>query len=306
MREILIYNKKTGSIEEEKVHGIAFIRLLYSDAYLSRIIGKYLLTFFAKNSLFSRLYGFLQTRAYTKKKIKPFIEKYSIDPSEFLEPIDSFHSFNDFFIRKLKPEKRPINQDERCVIAPCDGRFHVIENLSYETSFFLKGTKFNLQKLMQDETLEKAYQKGSMVLARLCPIDYHRFHFPISGRQYLMKTLPGFLYSVNPIAVAKYTQTFWENKRSLTLLQTALFGDILMIEVGATCVGSIHQTCNKLHVTKGEEKGYFSFGGSSLLLLFEPGKIKFDQELLTYSKQGYEVLVKLGDAIGYSLEQMGH
>ena len=150
-----------------------------------------------------------------------------------------------------------------------------------------------------------------MVIARLCPIDYHRFHFPFSCTPSKSTLLNGALFSVNPLALKKNIRIFSENKRSLTSLKTDKFGDVLFIEVGATCVGGIFQTYTPNQaVVKGQEKGYFSFGGSSLILLFEPGRIHFDADLIEASKKKIEIRGLLGQSMGRSClnssEHIGH
>jgi phosphatidylserine decarboxylase len=249
---------------------------------------------------FSAFYGWIQSKSVTKKKIVPFIQKFGLDPEEFITPPDQFASFNDFFIRKLKKEARPIDQRDFVFVAPCDGRFHLIENLSLETSFILKETLFDLKQLLKREEWAQKYEGGSMVMARLCPFDYHRFHFPCDGRVTEMDAVGEKLHSVNPLAVEVIKTVYWENKRLLTLIETENFGDVMMIEVGATNVGTIHETFKGPKVKKGEEKGYFSFGGSAILILFEKGAISFDKDLSEYTKKGMEVRLEMGDSLGFS------
>ncbi|MBI5274237.1 MAG: phosphatidylserine decarboxylase [Chlamydiales bacterium] len=301
MEKLLVYNKKLNRIEQEKVYGNTFVQLLYGR-HLKNSVGPLLRLVVTRYPIWSFIYGKFQHTKGSKKKIKPFIEYFEVDASEFQKKVEDFTSFNDFFIRKLKPEKRPIDLDPMTLIAPCDGRFHVIENITMETSFMLKGKLFDLSKALKDELLAKKYEGGSMVLARLCPTDYHRFHFPSDGFCSERKKIKGKLHSVNPIAIKQITSTFWENKREVSVFKTSYFNDILMVEVGAVCVGTIHQTYTPNEkIKKGDEKGYFSFGGSSILLLFKQRSIQFDKTLLDYSKQGIEVKLELGSCLGKSL-----
>ena len=231
------------------------------------------------------------------QKIVPFIKKYEVDATEFLDPIETFSSFNSFFCRKLKKEARPLAKSP--AIMPADGRFLFYQNLATQDGFVIKGKKFSLVKLLQDPTLASHYENGSMVIARLCPSDYHRFHFPCSCTPMPSKLINGFLYSVNPISIQQNIELFTENKRCLTELNTDLFGKVLFIEIGATCVGTIHQTyIPYLHYEKGEEKGYFSFGGSSIILLFEQNSILFDSDLVEASLQHIETLCLMGQSLG--------
>lgn len=294
MKSIHYINRKTGHLEEEKVFGEKALHFLYGNP-----LGKIINICVAKSTLASHLYGWWQKQSWTKKKIAPFIEYFKMDPTEFLEPIDRFQSFNDFFIRKLKSETRPLIQDDKTAIIPADARYLFFQNIAQTDGFIIKGQKFSLKTLLQDDQLAARYENGSMVIARLCPTDYHRFHFPFDTIPSQSKLINGHLYSVNPVALRQNIHIFTQNKRVITSLQSETFGTVLFIEIGATNVGSIHQTYtpNKPY-KKGDEKGYFSFGGSSLILLFEKDRIALDQDLLEASKQGVEIRALMGQSMG--------
>lgn len=297
MSEISYIRRETKVQEVEKVYGKFYLELLY---------GKYpfgpLLHLFCKYPFFSNWYGWLQKRPQSKKKILPFLKHYQVDSSEFLDPVESFTSFNDFFIRKLKPSARPIFNGNDRAILPADGRYLVFPNLLRSEGFLVKGKKFSLPALLNDATLAHKYHQGSMVMIRLAPVDYHRFHFPCSCTPSPARLISGHLYSVNPMALRKRIEILTENKRMITELKTAHFGTVLYVEVGATNVGSIHQTFTPNQpYAKGDEKGYFSFGGSCILLFFEPFRIEFDQDLLHATHQGLETLGKLGQSLGRAL-----
>lgn len=291
--DIRYANRKTGKIEKEEVYGGPLLKYLYGK-------GKWLLPVLCKTSVFSSLYGFLQERKLTRKKILPFIKHFKVDISEFLEKPEDFCSFNDFFIRRLKPSARPI--DSASFILPADARYLVYPSIKESDGFFVKGKKFSLTTLLKDPELAKKYEEGAMVIARLAPVDYHRFHFPCDCTPSEPRLINGPLYSVNPIAIKQNVSIHAENKRMITHLETEHFGTILFIEVGATNVGSIHQTYtpNK-SVKKGDEKGYFSFGGSSVILLFEPNRIQFDQVLIDNSAKRLETLAHFGQSLGKSI-----
>lgn len=293
MSEIRYIDRASGKVEVEKVYGLFFIKLLYGrhpGYWLSHPVSQW--------PFFSRLYGILQKMSFSRKKILPFIRKYQIDSSEFLDPIDSFTSFNDFFIRKLKLSARPIAKDSQIVL-PADARYLFYPQIHLSDGFLVKGKKFLLPKLLQDEELAKRYEQGSMLIARLCPVDYHRFHFPCECVPSPAKEIPGHLYSVNPLALKRNIEILTQNKRMITHLETERFGTILYIEVGATYVGTITQTYTPgERVLKGAEKGYFAFGGSCLILLFEPWKIQFDQDLVDASARGLEIRGLLGQSLG--------
>jgi phosphatidylserine decarboxylase len=302
MSEIIYIDRESGKQEVEKVYGQGLIKAMYGSGFLSSIASFFLRQIACKSPILSHLYGLLQKSSWSRRKIRPFIEEFQMDPSEFLSPLDSFTSFNDFFIRKLKPEARPIATGEGVAILPADARYLIYPNIQESDGFLVKGQKFSLLELLQDSALAKRYANGSMVIARLCPTDYHRFHFPcdcITGKS---KLLNGVLFSVNPLALKKNIDIFSENKRVVTELKTKEFGSILYIEVGATCVGGIIQTHQADQpYKKGDEKGYFSFGGSSLILLFEQDTIRFSQDLIDVSKDRIEVKGLMGQPMGQSV-----
>lgn len=231
----------------------------------------------------------------TKKKIAPFITKYRVDPTEFEKKIEEFTSFDDFFTRKLKKKQRPLSQG---IIIPADGRYLFYQNIDQCDGFVVKGKKFTLEKLLCSEKLARKYRSGSMVIARLAPCDYHRFHFPTACLPSPAHLINGLLFSVNPLAVQQNVALLTENKRMITHLKSQKYGTILFIEIGATMVGSIHQTYTPHQpYNKGDEKGYFSFGGSSIILLFEPGRIQFAPDLLAHSSSHMETLCRFGQSL---------
>ena len=296
---ITFIDRKTKREENEKVYGEFFIKLFYGSGAMRRFFSFLLLPFFARIHFVSKLYGYFQKSAMSRFKIKPFIQAYEIDASEFLDPVDSFASFNDFFIRKLKPECRPIATSSDIAVLPADARYLVFQNIDKADGFWVKGKKFSLAELLGDEELAKPYEKGAMVIARLCPVDYHRFHFPTDCVPGKPRLINGPLFSVNPLALKRSIEILCENKRVITALKTENFGEVQYIEVGATHVGSIVQTyVPEKSYAKAEEKGYFSFGGSCLILLFERNRIIFDQDLIAASAKKMEVRGLLGQSLG--------
>ena len=299
MSEIIYIDRGSQERKVEEVYGEKFIKAMYGSGPISSIASLLLSQIACKSSVLSHLYGFLQKSRYSRRKICPFIKKFHVDTSEFLCSIDRFSTFNDFFIRKLKPEARPLLGSDDIAILPADARYLVFPNIKACDGFVVKGKKFSLQALLQDRELAEKYQEGSMVIARLCPTDYHRFHFPCDCIADIPRLLNGVLFSVNPLALRKNIDIFSENKRVVTQLTTKNFGRVLYIEVGATCVGGIIPTHLDEHMhRKGDEKGYFSFGGSSLILLFEKDAIQFDQDLIAASEQKLEVKGLMGQSMG--------
>lgn len=289
---ITYIDRITGKKRQEKVYGERALKYLYSGSQLARMATAAV----SRSPLVSSLYGWLQNLPSSKKKVLPFIKDFDVDASEFLDPVESYRSFNDFFIRKLKPSARPLSTAP--FVAPADARYLGYQTLTEET-VTIKGQTFDLNALFQDEALANQFRGGSLIMARLCPSDYHRFHFPAECLPGEAKLINGFLYSVNPIAIGQKLSIFWENKRKLTLLETKDLGQIAYFEVGATNVGSIHETYTP-HVpaAKGDEKGYFSFGGSSLLVFLKPGAIRLSQDLIDATNAGYELKCLMGQAFG--------
>jgi len=292
--EIVYVDRKTGQQCVEKIYGRKALSLLYGDGFLRGLFSIAVLPVLARVPFFSRFYGFLQKRSASAKKVAPFIQVYGVDSSEFAKT--EFRSFNDFFIRKLKPESRPIAKDSNIFAMPADGRYLVYPKFS---QFAVKGKSFSLESFLANEILAHRYRDGSMAIIRLCPSDYHRFHFPCDGIASKTRLINGPLYSVNPMALKKRIAILCENKRMVTEIKTEHAGTMLYVEIGATSVGSIHQTFHaEKSVKKGDEKGYFEFGGSCIVLLFEKNRIIFDADLVANTEKGIETRGNFGESLG--------
>lgn len=294
-------DRKTGKLEEEKIYGARALTLFYGDSWASLFLSYLLMPFLSKSSLFSRFYGWLQDLPRSAKKVAPFIRKYQIDLSEFEK--STFVSFNDFFTRKLKAGSRIIEEDPVRACVPADGRCMVFPDLTKVKRFYIKGQSFDLESFLQSESLSNRYKEGSMAIFRLCPTDYHRFHFISDGNVKSVKPIQGGYHSVSPIALRKNISILWTNKRVVTDFETEILGRVQFVEVGAICVGTIHQTFDRSkRVHKGDEKGYFSFGGSCMVLLFEKNRIAFDEDLVRNSDKGIETRVLFGESLGRSIQ----
>lgn len=297
MDEIVYYDRYRKSLCNEQVYGDGALRWTYGTA-----LGKTSLHVLVKRAMFSRWYGWRMDRTSSRKKIAPFIEEYGLDVSEFASSPEQFQTFNEFFFRKLKSAARPIDTRPSSIVFPADGRHLCVPDLSQCDGLFVKGEMFGLPTLLGDDTLANRYAGGSLLLSRLCPVDYHRFHFPIGGVPSESRLINGPLYSVNPIALRQNIQILATNKRVLTELVTESCGTVLLIEIGATCVGGICQTYKPdVPVAKGDEKGYFRFGGSSTIVIFEPGRVTFDGDLVEQSSQQRELYARMGDSLGMML-----
>ncbi|MBS0656135.1 MAG: phosphatidylserine decarboxylase [Verrucomicrobia bacterium] len=296
LNSIFYIERQTGNVEKEEILGEGAIRFLYGSTLLSRTIGRLVLNGFAKWPPCSAIYGWLQKRARSKRKIIPFINHFQVDASEFEQSPEQFSSFNDFFIRKLKSECRPISHSP--AVIPADGRYTFFTDLSSSTPFSVKNRTFCLKTILRDSTLATRYEGGSLVIARLCPTDCHRFYFPIDCVPGTTEEINGKLFSVNPIATKDNPWIWGANRRYLTILSSEHFGKVAFLEVGATNVGTVIQTYTPGKTYhKGEEKGYFSFGGSALLLFFERGKIEFSDDLLEASKRRLEIRCLIGQPL---------
>jgi phosphatidylserine decarboxylase len=301
MTDLYIVDRETKKKIEEKVPYKNSLLFLYGNHPLAWLIRPLICNL----PFVSKFFGYLQRRQCSAKHIAPFIEKYGVDSTEFRDRVDSFKCFNDFFIRKLKSSARAISDGNDIAVLPADGRYLAFQDIDHEQGIFIKGKKFSLETLLGDKKLALKYAQGSIVIARLAPVDYHRFHFPCNCIPSEPKLINGPLYSVNPIALKRNINILAENKRVITRLKTEHFGTMLFIEVGATYVGSIQETFepNK-HYAKGDEKGYFQFGGSSLILLFEPFRIRIDQDLIVNSHQGLETLGRMGQTLGRAISSL--
>jgi len=287
---IKYYERESGQLKTEKVAGEKWLVWLYNNP-----IGEATLWSLAKRKLVSSIYGKIMDRTSSAKRIHPFIEDFDIDMSGVQE--QEFKNFNDFFTRKLKDNARPIDTSFNTVISPADGKIIAYANIS-NSDFIIKGFRFDVTSFLDNAGLAQKYRDGTLLIIRLAPVDYHRFHFPVSGNITINKKIQGDYFSVNPLALRKKAKIFCLNKREYTILSNPLFGDIVLAEVGATMVGSIVQTYKGSSVKKGEEKGYFKFGGSTVVLLFEKNKINIDKDLLINTSKGYETSVKMGERIG--------
>jgi phosphatidylserine decarboxylase len=292
--KIEYFNRYTGRIETEEVYGEAYLRWTYSNP-----LGRLSLHALVKRAGFSRWYGWRMDRPASRRKIAPFIHSYRVSAEEFADAPESYATFNEFFYRKLRPDARPIDPDPKAAVFPADGRHLGFQEISKMEGIFVKGQVFQLAELLQDKRLADQYRDGSMLISRLCPVDYHRFHFPLAGVPDKPKLIPGPLHSVNPLALRMNIRIFSTNKRSLGRIQSADFGQVLMIEVGATCVGSWDYTFVPGEpVVKGAEKGYFKFGGSCIITLFEKGAIRLADDLIANTAEQRELYARMGDRLG--------
>lgn len=291
---ICFYNRYTSQIETEQVYGEKWLRWAY-ETPLGRLAVGALLT----RAVFSHWYGWRMNRRSSAWRVLPFIEKYDLDVDEFARSPLEFKTFNEFFYRALKAGARPIAAGDEVAVLPADGRHLVFPDVTETPGFYVKGAHFTLQRLFNDQALAEEFAGGAMVISRLCPVDYHRFHFPVAGVPTAPRLIDGLLYSVSPIALRRNVEYLVENKRALTLIDSTPFGRVAMFEVGATCVGTIRNMfLEGRAVAKGDEKGLFTFGGSCVITVFQKGRIRFERDLVEQSARHVETYARMGDRLG--------
>lgn len=294
MSKIRFYNRYSGQEETEEVYGEGFLRWTYETT-----MGKIGLWILAKRAIFSHWYGWRMNKPASAERIRPFIEQYGLDENEFLDGVNSYSSFNDFFYRKLKDSARPLVEGANEIALPADARHLGVPNLGEVDGLFAKGQFFDLKALLGSVSLADNYPRGTAVISRLCPVDYHRYHSPVFGKIVEQRLVNGPLYSVSPIALRQSMSYLWENKRVLTVIETPDLGRVCFIAIGATCVGSIFMTANLGDtVEKGGELGYFAFGGSCVITIFERDRVRLADDLAENGAKQIEVYAKVGDLLG--------
>ncbi len=295
--DIYYRDRKSGEKSKEIVAGGSFLKWIYEDP-----VGMGATELFIKRKLISTIYGKLQDISFSKSKIEDFVNNLSIDMKEAeRESIKDYKSFNDFFTRRLKKTARPINMNKAILISPADGRILAYEKINIDQMIQVKGFTYSLSSMLNNKKLAEKYQGGTCIVVRLNPSDYHRFHFPDSGTPVEHIPIKGHYYSVNPIALNKVAEVYCQNKREITIFNSQNFREMLLIEVGATCVGSIVQTHSIGETAnKGDEKGYFKFGGSTVIMLIKPGVVSIDKDILENTKEGLETKINMGEKIAIS------
>ncbi|KAL1998461.1 hypothetical protein VTN02DRAFT_6128 [Thermoascus thermophilus] len=304
---ILVQDRITGQINEERmsVYVRLGIRLLYKGLK-SREMEKKRIRKMLKSLSIKQ--GKKYDDPASASQIEDFINFHQLDMSEVLLPVDQFKTFNEFFYRALKPGSRPCSAPDnpKIVVSPADCRTVVFDRIDEATKIWVKGREFSVERLFGNAYPEEVqrYKDGALGIFRLAPQDYHRFHVPVDGVLGTPKTIEGEYYTVNPMAIRSALDVYGENVRVLIPLDSVAHGRVMIVCVGAMMVGStviIRQPGEK--VTRGEELGYFKFGGSTVLLLFEPGMINFDSDLVENSKGALETLIRVGMSIGHSPDE---
>lgn len=278
----MIYNRETQQLEKEVEYGAGKLDFLYNT-----LLGRILLSLVVARPWFSKLRGGYQKSKASKKDIAPFAEKYGIK----VDNLNSFGSFNDFFTRKKEIVYRDFNPRE--LRAVCDGKMRYY-TVSDTMQLKIKNSIYDLEDILEDEALADRFKDGTCIVFRLTVDDYHRYHYPDNGRLVSRKRMKGKLHTVRPIS-EKY-KVYSRNTREVSLLETESMGEVLQIEVGALLVGKIVNH-NSESFLKMQEKGYFEFGGSTVILLFNKPLV-FDDDIVKMNSSGVEIKVRAGERIG--------
>lgn len=282
------YALRTGEIVGSDDSQDKFLKRLYTT-HFGVLMVKLLV-----NPVVSNVGGFFLNTKISSLFIKSFIESNNIDMSQYED--EDYSSYNDFFTRKIKSDARPVEIKDDVLISPCDSKLTVYD-IDDNCILPIKGTGYTLKSLLRDEKLAKKYKGGKALVFRLTVDDYHRYIYIDEGMKSRNRSIKGVYHTVNP--VANYTFPIYkENHREYTLLATKNFGKVIQMEVGALMVGKIknhHEICT---FNRGQEKGYFEFGGSTIVLLFESGKITLDNDIIKNSNEGIETKVFCGSRIG--------
>ncbi|BGP50687.1 phosphatidylserine decarboxylase [Rhodotorula kratochvilovae] len=303
---IIVQDRMTGALQEEKmaVYVRLGIRLMYKGmsgnmegARIRRLL----------DSL-TKKQGAKYDSPASAREIEPFIKFHNLNMEEVLDPLSSFKTFNEFFYRKLKPDARPVADpnDPRTVVSAADCRAMFFESINDATSIWIKGREFTVARMLGDHYKHKApeYEGGSLAIFRLAPQDYHRYHSPVDGVMGHHDYIAGQYYTVNPMAIRSNVSVYSENVRLVASIDSPVFGDVMNVWIGAMMVASIHMTKQEGEpVKRGEETGYFAFGGSTIVVVFKPNTVKFDADLLDNSKHSIETLVRVGMRIGRAVEK---
>lgn len=296
---IQFFNRVTGTLDEEKVYGGNLVDWLYKSNS-----GKFFSHFLCKAPI-SKIYGALQDTSFSKNKINDFIKNYEINMDDYIPEEDHslkdpYSSFNKFFIRKFKTGKRNFPTVKSEMGAFAEARYFGYDSIKKEDRVPVKGKYLSAEGLLNHPEWNEVFKEGPLLLARLCPVDYHRFHYPDNCKVINDYRIPGLYHSVNPVAIKEKEDIFITNERHVTILETENFGKLAYIEVGAICVGKIVQskplTKNTIF-NKGDEKGYFLFGGSTVIVVGEKGKWKPSDDILSNTQKGLETYIQLGMSV---------
>lgn len=284
-------DRKTGEKVVETVMGDGALRFAYET-----LLGRTLWPVLFGSKLISAVMGRKYDSPASRKSIQDLASIPGCRPEEAEKPISEYGSFNEFFTRRLKPGARPLGEG---FVSPADGRLMLYLNADADQPFPLKGAVRNLREVFGSKgTPEVEGGRYDIAVVRLAPVDYHRFHFPCDCRSKgPVAVIPGKYHSVNPIALVRYPDVYADNERQIFAAEAA-FGPLWLVDVGAFGVGTIIQTYGGTEHRKGDEKGMFKFGGSTVMIVTKAGAVKYDEDIVRNSAEGLESRVLCGERIG--------
>lgn len=286
-------DRRSGACLREEVFAGAFL-----DWCCNARAGRAFTRFVLSRVWPTRLYGWWQRLPQSRARIAPFVERMGIDMREALRPADAYESFADFFTREIDLSRRPLPADPHACVSPADGKILVFPAL-LDTPFRIKSHVFRLGDFLRDERESRRLTGGSMAVIRLGMSDYHHVHFPAAGTPGRARLLRGRRYIGGPYAAKSWMPFYRENVRMFTPLASDAYGAMLVAEIGSFAVAGIRQEFTPgIHVPAGARKSRFEIGGSTVVLLFPPGVIRFDDDLLRNSARGLETRVLTGERIG--------
>ncbi|MBR6044030.1 MAG: phosphatidylserine decarboxylase [Ruminococcus sp.] len=283
------YRDRRGNEYEQTTSQDEFLARMYSSA-LGRGCMK-----FSSLPIFSSILRFILNTRLSSTFVLRFAERNDIDIFDYENKV--YNSFNDFFIRRIKPGRRRIDAGKNIIISPSDGKVSAYE-ITGSGVFVVKNSVYTVESLLRDTKLARRFLGGTAFIIRLTPDDYHRYCYCTDGMKSRDRSIKGILHTVNPI-VNKYIPVYKENCREYCMIRTDKLGDIIQMEVGAMFVGRItnkHPYGRRL-VRKGEEKGYFEFGGSTIILLTEKDKVKAAEDILINTREGFETKILQGETL---------
>jgi len=296
------FNRKTGEIEREQEPLMKKLKLILLFNPLTEWIDT---THAMRMRMHSQAVqaGKEEGTPASHNQIKGFVDFYNINMDDF-EPsdIEKYKTFEDFFVRKHKEGTRPIAGGKRGAICVADSRVVTYDTVEKSKKLWIKGVDFSITNLVMDTHLGERFEDGSVASFRLSPQDYHRYHSPVSGTIKEFRSLPGDYYDVDPIAIRSQVNILTSNARDYVVIDSPEFGEVLFVAIGAVDVGTveIHEKYRKsgTKINKGDELGLFQFGGSSIIVAFRQGRIKFDDDLRHFSEREIQVSVEVGMSLG--------
>jgi phosphatidylserine decarboxylase len=285
---VQVYDRKRGAVYDEPQYGERRLHFLYGTT-----LGRLLLGAIFARRWYSSINAVRDKSRYSVRKIQPLVNRFGIDMSEY--PEKSYTSYDSFITRKIDPAKRPIANNPNALIAVADSRL-LAYSVTNDGRIPVKQSSYTITELLRDHDLAATYNQGTCLVFRLGTEDYHHYCFAEDGEVMRTHSIDGVLHSVQPISSNRY-KAFSENHREYSIIETANFGIIVTVEVGAILVGKIHNY-DVTSCRRGQEKGYFSLGGSAILLLLKPDTVKIDSDIMEHSRRQIETKVRLGEKVG--------